>query len=85
MVRVKALKEQIPESDQRTKEAIVEALIPESGQLAQGSVRQELHKEEQQLGWREGGRGFWLKGVFLDGIWYAYTIICIHYVLYSLL
>ena len=88
MVRIKALKEQIPEGDQRAKEAIVEVLISEGGQFAQGAVRQESDKEDQQLGrskGRLGGWGFWLKSVFLDDMKYAYTIICIHYVLYSLL
>src|SRR5467141_39859 len=74
VVRVEALKEQIPERDQRAKEAVVEALGLESRQLAQGAVRQQLDKEEQQLGRGEGGlggRGFWVQGVFLEGMWYA--------------
>jgi len=71
VIRVKALKEQIPEGDQRVKEAVVEAFSLESRQLAQSAVRQQLDKEEQQLGRSEGswgGGGFGLKGVF--GGWY---------------
>jgi hypothetical protein len=71
VVRVKALKEQIPEGDQRVKETVVEALGLESGQPAQSAVRQQLDKEGQQLGRGErrlGGSEFWVKGVFLDGI-----------------
>jgi hypothetical protein len=80
VVRIKPLKEQIPEGDQRVKEAVVEAFGLECWQFAQGAVRQQLDKEAQQLGGREGrwGGGFFLAaGVFLDGIWYAYNIICI--------
>jgi hypothetical protein len=71
VVRVKALKEQIPEGDQRVKQAVVEAFGFERRQLAQRAVRQQLDKEEQQLGGsegRRGGCGLWLTGVFLDGI-----------------
>lgn len=73
MVRVKALKEQIPEGDQRVKQAVVEALGLESRQLAQSAVRQQLDKEAQQLGRTEGGlgrggKGFRVGSVFLDGI-----------------
>jgi hypothetical protein len=85
VVGIKALKEQIPEGDQGVKEPVVEALGLESRQSAQRPARQELDKEEQQLGrseWRLG-EGFWLKGVFLDGIQYAYIILCIQYMLYS--
>lgn len=57
VVRVQALKEQIPEGDQRVKQAVVEALGFEGRQLAQGAVRQELDKEAQQLGRREGRLG----------------------------
>jgi len=86
VVRIKALEEQIPKSDQRVKEAFVEALRFESGQFAQGLKGQELDKEDQELGRGERGRGgFWVKGVFLDGVMYAYTIVCIRYMLYYLL
>ena len=71
VVRVKALKEQIPEGDQGVKEPVVEALGFERGQLAQGLVRQELDEEDEQLGGTEGGRGrggFGFKGVFLEDI-----------------
>jgi hypothetical protein len=68
---MEALKEQIPKRDQRVKEALVEALCLESRQFAQGPQGQELDKEEQELGRSEsraGECGFWVKGVFLDGI-----------------
>lgn len=70
MVRVQALKEQIPEADQGVKEAVVEVLALESGQFGQGLVGQELNKEEQEMGWGERRLclGFWNKGVFLDGM-----------------
>ena len=56
VVVVKALKEQIPKSDQGIKEAVVEPFGLESRQLEQRSVGQELDKEQQELSRSEGVR-----------------------------
>lgn len=71
MVWAQALKEQIPEGDQRGKEAVIEAFALQSGQLAQSAVGQQQDKEAQELGRGEGSweRGsFEVVGVFLG--WY---------------
>jgi hypothetical protein len=65
VVGIKALKEQIPKSDERVKEAPIEALRFESGQFAQGLEGKQSDKEDQELGWSERRRGFWVEGVFL--------------------
>jgi len=57
VVSVETLKEQIPEGNQRAKEAVVEALGFESRQLAQGAVGQESEEPQQQLSRSEGGWG----------------------------
>jgi len=57
VVGVEALKEQIPERDQRAKEAVVEALGLESRQLAQGAVKAQVGQRRQQFGPGEGGLG----------------------------
>jgi hypothetical protein len=70
VVGVKALKEQIPEADQRRKEPVVELFILESGESVQSAVRQEPDKEAQELGRSKGRwrRGCPFQGVFLDGM-----------------
>ena len=71
VVVVETLKEQIPEGDQRGKEAVVEGFVFKRRQLAQGALGKQLEEEAQQLGRGKAGlgvAGLWLKGVFLDGI-----------------
>jgi len=52
---VKALKEQIPEGDQRSKEPVVEGLGLECWEFAQRRAGQQLDKPAQELGVGEGG------------------------------
>jgi hypothetical protein len=76
VVRVEALKEEIPEGDQRGKQAAVETLVLERRQFEQGAVRQQPDKEAQQLGRGEGGlagRRVWAVGVFFGG-----CLVCIY-------
>ena len=82
MVPVKALKEQIPKSDQRVKETLVEALRFESGQFAQGLERQELDKEDQELGRSERRRGWW--GFWVAGRFFRWYLVCIYYNMHTL-
>ena len=68
MVVVDPLKEQIPEGDQRGKQALIEGERFEGGELEQGAAGQELEKNAQQVirgeRWSLGGFGF--LGVFFD-------------------
>ena len=79
VVGVQTLKEQIPEGDQRGKEAVVEGLVLQGGQLEQGGVGKELEEEGQQL-----GRG--KAGVDLGGLWWRGVLggsFSMHIILYA--
>ncbi|OLE96554.1 MAG: hypothetical protein AUG75_19050 [Cyanobacteria bacterium 13_1_20CM_4_61_6] len=88
VVRIEALKEQIPEGDQRREEPLVEALGLEGGESGQGAGGQQLEEEGQQLPRCEGGQtglGLGFPGVFLEYALYVNIIIYIQCMLYSLL
>jgi hypothetical protein len=88
VVGIEALKEQIPEGDQRREEPLVEALGLEGGESGQGPGGQQLEEEGQQLPRGEGGQaglGLGFPGVFLEYALYVYITIYIQCMLYSLL
>jgi hypothetical protein len=80
MLSIKPLKEQIPQSDQGSKEPLVEAFALQSRELAQGAVGQQLEEETKELSRGEGGwrRRFGLQGVFLDD-----NLVCILYIMHT--
>lgn len=80
VVGIDALEEEVPEGDQRRKEALVKGPGSEGGELVELGPAEELKEENQELGWGKAraGRGwFWGRGVFLDRRLYAYRVICI--------
>ncbi len=79
VIVVEPLKEQIPEGDQRSEEALVEGQPLKRGQSPEGAAWQELEKKPQQLSRGEsGGRaGAFGDGVFFWSLWYAYSVVCI--------
>ena len=82
VVGVEALVEQQPKADQGSEQPVVERTVFEGGQSVQGAGRQQLDKEPEQLGGAGAGRRIGLTGVFFE---YAYTSICIRYMLYCTL
>jgi hypothetical protein len=80
VIVVEPLKEQIPEGDERSEEALVEGQPLKRGQPQEGAARQELEKKPQQLRRGKGGgrAGALGDGVFFSSLWYAYSVACIH-------
>jgi len=80
---VQTLKEQIPEGDQRGKEAVVEGFVFKRRQLAQGAVGKQLEEDEQQLG--RGKAGLSVAGPWLKGVFFGWYLVCIIYYMHTYL
>jgi hypothetical protein len=78
VIVVKALKEQVPQSDQGREKPVIEGFAFEGRQPEQGAVGEQLDEKAQQLSRGEGGRrgcvwGLW---VFDLGVFFA-IVVCI--------